>query len=60
MQLASDLESKIEVVNPDSELSDSAISVLARLLIALADVEIKDALEIMESGEWPAGWRKNC
>jgi hypothetical protein len=39
VQLASNLESKIEVVNHDSELSDAAIEAMARLLIGLATEE---------------------
>lgn len=42
------LDSKIEIANPDSELSDTAIAALARLLIAMADVESEDARENME------------
>lgn len=48
MQLIADLDSKIEIVNPDAELSDSAIAALARLLIAMADVESEDAQENIE------------
>lgn len=51
MQLASDLDSKIEVVNSDAELSDQAISAVARLLIAMTDVESEDAQENTEAGE---------
>ena len=50
---ASNLESIIEVVNDDAELSDQAISAVARLLIALADVESEseDAQENMDVGQ---------
>jgi hypothetical protein len=51
VQIASDLDSKIEIVNDDAELSDAAVAALARLLIAMADVESEDAQENMEVGQ---------
>ena len=48
MPIAADLDSKFEIVNDDAELSDSAVAALARLLIAMADVESEDAQENME------------
>ena len=51
MHIASDLESKIEIVNDDAELSDAAVSALARLLIAMADLESDCTQENMENDE---------
>lgn len=48
MSIAADLDSKFEIVNDETELSDTAVAALARLLIAMADVESEDGQESMD------------
>jgi hypothetical protein len=51
VQLTTDFDPKIEVVNDGVELSDTAVAALARLLIAMADVESEEAQGNMEVGQ---------
>ncbi len=42
------IDHSVQVANPDEPLTDEAISAMARLLIAMADVESEDAQENIE------------